>query len=73
MAAFSGRGPSCYDGSVRPQLLAPGVAIRSSVGGGYSNNGWDGTSLAEAHVAGVAALLRAARPDLSVSAVRGIL
>ena len=28
VAPFSGRGASCYDGSVRPQILAPGVEIR---------------------------------------------
>jgi subtilisin family serine protease len=69
VAAFSGAGPSCYDGSLRPQILAPGVDIRSSIDGQY-RGGWNGTSMAQAHVAGAAALLLAARPDLSVSQVR---
>lgn len=68
--AFSGRGASCYDGSLRPQILAPGVEIRSSVPlSGYSSD-WSGSSMAQAHIAGVAALLIAARPDLPVSSIR---
>jgi subtilisin family serine protease len=69
VALFNGVGPSCYDGSVRPQILAPGVSIHSSLEGGYSS-GWSGSSMAQAHIAGVAALIIAARPDLSVSQVR---
>jgi subtilisin family serine protease len=69
VASFNGAGPSCYDGSIRPQVLAPGVDIRSSLGQHYST-GWRGTSMAQAHVAGAAALILAARPDLSVSQVR---
>jgi hypothetical protein len=70
VAALSGRGESCYDGSLRPQLLAPGVAIRSSAPPDGYRSDWSGPSIAQAHVAGVAALLIAARPDLSVSAIR---
>ncbi len=73
VAPFSGRGASCYDGSVRPQILAPGVEIESSVpSSGYASD-WSGSSMAQAHVAGIAALLIAARPDLSVSGIRYVL
>jgi subtilisin family serine protease len=71
--AFSGRGASCYDGSLRPQILAPGVEIRSSVPPAAYQNNWSGSSMAQAHVAGVAALLIAARPDLPVSTIRNVL
>jgi hypothetical protein len=70
VAPFSGRGASCYDGSLRPQIVAPGVGIRSSVPPDGYSSAWSGSSMAQAHVAGVAALLIASRPDLSVSNIR---
>ena len=53
-------------------VVAPGVRILSTV----PNNGYDtfsGTSMAAPHVAGVAGLLLAQRPDLSQGQVREIL
>lgn len=66
LAAFSSRGPVIVDGSSRlkPNVSAPGISIRSSfLNGtyGYSN----GTSMASPHVAGLAALIISARPDLA--------
>lgn len=65
IAGFSSRGPSAFDSQIGPDLVAPGVNIKSAVTGGrYEQNGWSGTSMAGPHVAGAAALLWSVRPEL---------
>ena len=77
LASFSSRGPVTVDGSQRlkPDVSAPGVNIRSCVPGNGYQSGWNGTSMAAPHVAGVVALLLSAHPELrgQVDAVERIL
>jgi subtilisin family serine protease len=63
IAAFSSRGPSDF-GAIKPDVVAPGVDVRSSV----RNNGYaafDGTSMASPHSAATVALLWSALPALT--------
>ena len=68
----SSRGPSDCDGaSIKPNVAAPGVQIRSSVPGGYLP--FAGTSGAAPHVSAAAAILRQKNPEATVYQIKAAL
>ncbi|MDR6120987.1 minor extracellular serine protease Vpr [Bacillus sp. SLBN-46] len=61
LADFSSRGPVTGTWEIKPDIVAPGVAINSTIPGGYLS--LQGTSMAAPHVAGACALIKQAHPD----------
>jgi hypothetical protein len=77
VAPFSSRGLA-FDGFVKPDLVAPGVGLLTSDPGKAEDgsarySSISGTSASSAVVAGAAALLAQARPQLDASALKGLL
>ncbi|UCC79696.1 MAG: S8 family peptidase, partial [Candidatus Zixiibacteriota bacterium] len=71
IAEWSSRGPSsCDHVSIKPEVVAPGVDIRSSIPGGVYQGGWSGTSMACPHVAGAVALLRQYNPEATPDTIK---
>jgi Subtilase family len=71
-ADFSSVGPTPISLRLKPDVVAPGVDVLSSVSGG----GWvtlSGASMASPHVAGAAALLRQRHPGWTVEQIRSAL
>lgn len=71
LADFSSRGPVTVTWAIKPDILAPGVAINSTIPSGYES--MQGTSMAAPHVAGAAALILQAHPDWSPADVKSAL
>ncbi|MED4202872.1 S8 family serine peptidase [Neobacillus mesonae] len=71
LADFSSRGPVTGTWEIKPDILAPGVAINSTVPGGYLS--LQGTSMAAPHVAGACALIKQAHPDWTPEQIKSSL
>lgn len=71
LADFSSRGPVTGTWEIKPDLVAPGVAINSTIPGGYLS--LQGTSMAAPHVAGACALVKQAHPDWTPEQIKAAL
>nr|WP_317978303.1 S8 family serine peptidase [Niallia endozanthoxylica] len=71
IADFSSRGPVTSSWEIKPDLLAPGVSILSTIPGGYLS--LQGTSMAAPHVAGASALLKQAHPEWNPEQIKAAL
>lgn len=71
LADFSSRGPVTSTWEIKPDVVAPGVAINSTIPGGYL--AMQGTSMASPHVAGACALIKQAHPDWNPEQIKGAL
>lgn len=75
MASFSGQGPTDVDFRVKPDVVAPGVNVLSSIPVSYCDGDpcfafFQGTSMATPHLAGAAAIVKQAHPDWPAWAIR---
>lgn len=76
MAGFSSQGPTDVDRRVKPDVVAPGVNVLSSVPNSYCDPGvecfafFSGTSMASPHLAGSAAVVIQQHPDWTAAQVR---
>jgi subtilisin family serine protease len=71
LAGFSLRGPSALTSVTKPDITGPGVNIYAAVTASEGNYGFlSGTSMSSPHLAGSAALIRAAQPTWTPAEVK---
>jgi minor extracellular serine protease Vpr len=75
MAGFSSQGPTDVDFRVKPDVVAPGVNVLSSIPHQFCDAPpcfafFQGTSMATPHLAGSAAVVRGQHPDWSAAQIR---
>ncbi|HEU4671284.1 MAG TPA: S8 family serine peptidase [Candidatus Limnocylindrales bacterium] len=75
MAGFSSQGPTDVSFRVKPDVVAPGVNVLSSIPHQFCDDPpcfafFQGTSMATPHLAGAAAVVLGAHPDWSAAEVR---
>jgi len=75
MAGFSSQGPTDVDFRVKPDVVAPGVNVLSSIPHQFCAAPpcfafFQGTSMATPHLAGSAAVVRGQHPDWSAAGIR---
>jgi subtilisin family serine protease len=75
MAGFSSQGPTDVDFRVKPDVVAPGVSVLSSIPAAFCANApcfafFQGTSMATPHLAGSAAVVKGQHPTWSAAQIR---
>jgi minor extracellular serine protease Vpr len=70
-ASFTSGGPRNPDSGLKPEVIAPGVSVKSTASGtGDAGTRISGTSMAAPHTAGLAALVTQAHPAWSTEAIK---
>lgn len=67
IASFSSKGPVLNEWTIKPDVIAPGTNILSTVPGGHE--AFYGTSMAAPHVTGMIAVLKEAKPHWSMEQI----
>jgi minor extracellular serine protease Vpr len=70
-ASFTSGGPRNVDSGMKPEVMAPGVSVKSTaMGTGNQGTRMSGTSMAAPMTAGLAALVTQAHPEWSTEAIK---